>query len=499
MPLQSQQDSGSTPAPWRTTSSRFRVALLPLLFVALHGALLVVSVEHAWLVSLIFLTAAPLMAAAACLYAARRSGFARGWAALALAMLLWAGGMVGNLYAGIALGSWSGVGALSMLLFISYAVPIILVLAVPEREQWQVRLIDAALGLGLGYLFFRYTFALATMADASDANVINLRLMFDIENLFVMLFALIRFCASADPARRRFFARLTIYALLYLLTAAFINHLHSDVYYGHWPDLVIGLPFLMLAGLALNAPWTEDGGSHTAPPRLFEQAVRVGGPLMLPATLLTVSAFLVRTHPVHAMAGCAGAILGYGLRTIFVQVRGLDAHDRLERLTLVDQLTGLGNRRRFDESLRREWMRARRTGQGLALLMVDVDHFKLLNDAFGHPVGDARLRDVAQALAACATRGSDVVVRYGGEEFAAILPAVTPEQAVMLAEVMRSAVERLDLPSPAPAGRVTVSVGVGHIDHVDGSDMTALTAAADAALYEAKQSGRNRTKAHAAA
>lgn len=162
-------------------------------------------------------------------------------------------------------------------------------------------------------------------------------------------------------------------------------------------------------------------------------------------------------------------------------------------------MTGLGNRRRFDESLRREWMRARRTGQGLALLMIDIDHFKLLNDAFGHPVGDARLRDVAEALAACATRGSDVVARYGGEEFAAILPAMTPDQAVMLAEVMRSAIERLDLPSPAPGGRVTVSIGVGHIDHVDSSDMTALTAAADAALYEAKQNGRNRTMAHAAA
>jgi diguanylate cyclase (GGDEF)-like protein len=497
MPLQSQQDSSATPAPWQAAGARLQVMLLPLLFVALHGVLLMVSVGQAWLVSLIFLSIAPLMAAAACLYAARRSGFARGWTALALAMLLWAAGMAGNLYAGLVLDSWSGVGALSMLLFILYAVPIILVLAVPERDQWPVRLIDAALALGLGYLFFRYTFALATMADASDANVVNLRSMFDIENLFVLLFALLRFLTSTVPAHHRFFGALTAYALLYLATAAFINHLHSDIYYGHWPDIVIGLPFLILAGLALNVPAIEDGPPHSAS-RLFEQAVRVGGPLMLPATLLAVSAFLVRTQPIHAMAGCAGAILGYGLRTIFVQVRGLDAHDRLERLTLVDALTGLGNRRRFDESLRREWMRARRTGQGLALLMIDIDHFKLLNDAFGHPVGDARLRDVAEALAACTTRGSDVVVRYGGEEFAAILPAVTPEQAVMLADVMRGAVERLDLPSPAPAGRVTVSIGVGHIDHVDGSDMTALTAAADAALYEAKQNGRNRTMAHAA-
>ena len=494
MSFPGQQDSSSNPAPWQVDGRRLQVALLPLLFVALHGALLVVSAGHAWLVSLVFLTVAPLMAAAACLYAARRSGFARGWAAVALAMLLWAGGMAGNLYAGLIIGSWSGVGALSMLLFILYGVPIILVLAVPDREPWPVRLVDAALGLGLGYLFFCHTFAFATMADASDENVVSLRLMFDIENLFVMIFALIRFHTSTHPARRRFFGGLAIYALLYLATAAVINHLHSDLYYGHWPDLAVGLPFLILAGLALDAP-TEDSAPHTAS-RAFEQAVRVGGPLILPATLLMVSAFLVRTHPVHAMAGCAVAILGYGLRTIFVQVRGLDAHDRLERLTLVDQLTGLGNRRHFDESLRREWTRARRTEQGLALLMIDIDHFKLLNDAFGHPVGDGRLHEVAQALAACATRGSDVVVRYGGEEFAAILPAVTPDQAVMLAETMRSAVERLALPSPGPGGRVTVSIGVGHIDRADGGDVKALAAAADAALYEAKQGGRNRTVAH---
>src|SRR6218665_3708436 len=92
MPLQSQQHSSAAPTPWQAAGARLQVTLLPLLFVALHGVLLVVSVGQAWLISLIFLSIAPLMAAAACLYAARCSGFARGWMALALAMLLWAGG-----------------------------------------------------------------------------------------------------------------------------------------------------------------------------------------------------------------------------------------------------------------------------------------------------------------------------------------------------------------------------------------------------------------------
>lgn len=497
MSLRSQEDSRQPAASWQSAAAGFQVAFLPLLFAGLHGILLAVSGAHAWLVSLIFLTAAPMMAAAACIYRARQNDYPRGWIALAVAMLLWAGGMAGNLYSGLVLDSWSGVGALSMLLFILYGVPVILVLAVPETEHWLVRLIDATLALGLGYLFFRHTFAFATMADASLENVGHLRSMFDIENLFIVLFGLIRFHASADSSQRRFFGSLAIYAVLYLATAAFINHLHSDVYYGYWPDIVIGLPFLILGGLALAG--TKKGETASRASVSFEQAVRVGGPLMLPAMLLIVSAVLVRSDPGHAIAGCATAILGYGFRNIFVQVRSLNAHDRLERLTLVDALTGLANRRQFDASLRREWARAHRTDEGLALLMIDVDHFKLLNDSFGHPVGDRRLHDVAQALAACATRAPDIVARYGGEEFAAILPAVTPAQAILLAETMRSAVERLDLRSPAPLGHVTVSIGIGHIDHVADGDVAALIAAADRALYEAKQGGRNRIMAHPAA
>lgn len=494
MPFQSQENSSAALEPRAALAIPLQAAWLPLLFVALHGALLVVGGRHAWLVSLVFLILAPLMAGAACIYRARHGGFARGWIALAIAMLLWAGGMAGNLFSGLVLDSWSGVGALSMLLFILYGVPIILVLAVPEREPWPVRLIDAGLALALGYLFFRHTFALASLADASLSNIVKLRLMFDIENLYIFAFALIRFLASANPAQRAFFGGLSVYAALYLVTAAFINHLHSDVYYGQWPDLVIGLPFLILAGLAL----ADRGGASMPVSLRFGRAVRVGGPLMLPAALLTVSAVLVGAQPLHAIAGCAAAILGYGMRTIWVQVRSLDAHDRLEHLARVDQLTGLGNRRQFDESLRREWLRAQRTGQGLALLMIDIDHFKLLNDSFGHPVGDRRLHEVAQALAGCATRGVDTVARYGGEEFAAILPGATPQHARMLAETMRAAVARLELPSPAPLGYVTVSIGIGHIDQVADGDVAVLAAAADAALYEAKQSGRNRSMTHAA-
>ena len=496
MPMPLQDDAGTLAGPKPAARWLCWPILSPLLFLAVHALSIGFGGASAWLLSLILLTLAPLLAGLACFYRARRKGFAGGWFALALAMLLWTGGMAGNLLSGVWLDSWSGVGGLSMLLFILYGVPIIFITATPEREHWPVRLVDGALALALGYLFFRHTFAFATMADTDQAGIAGLRLMFDVENSFIALFALVRFVSSGDVAKRGFFMSLTIFAFLYLATAAFINHLHSDSDYGAVSDLVIGLPFLVLIGLAIGHRLPDEAPRGVSP--VFAQVVRVGGALMLPATLLMVAATLVWKQPGLAIAGCAVAILGYGLRSILVQVRSLDDRDALDRLSRVDPLTGLANRRQFDESLQREWARARRGGAGLALLMIDVDHFKLLNDSFGHPVGDERLRAIADALAGCATRAVDLIARYGGEEFAAVVPNVTPAQAAMLAETMRSAIERLDLPSPAPDGRVTVSIGIGHSAHLRGTDAAGLLVAADAALYDAKQGGRNRSMARLA-
>jgi len=186
------------------------------------------------------------------------------------------------------------------------------------------------------------------------------------------------------------------------------------------------------------------------------------------------------------------ATLGYGLRSVLTQVRSLEKQEQLGKLAQIDSLTGLSNRRQFEETLRREWNRARRSGDGLALLMIDIDHFKQLNDKFGHQTGDVSLRAVAQALASSATRASDVVARYGGEEFAVVLPSITADGACIIAETMRIAVERLQLISQAPNGQVTVSIGVGFVQPHAMDDSSTLIAAADAALYEAKHAGRNR-------
>lgn len=172
------------------------------------------------------------------------------------------------------------------------------------------------------------------------------------------------------------------------------------------------------------------------------------------------------------------------------------ANARLQALSQQDGLTGIANRRHFNAMLRREWRRARRQGQPLALALVDVDHFKPYNDSLGHQAGDRALQRVADTLAGTARRAEDLVARYGGEEFAVILPGIDEEGALVLAERLRQAVESLGLPHPAsPVARViTVSLGVAC--QLPGcaawADPEELVREADTLLFAAKASGRNR-------
>jgi diguanylate cyclase (GGDEF)-like protein len=167
------------------------------------------------------------------------------------------------------------------------------------------------------------------------------------------------------------------------------------------------------------------------------------------------------------------------------------ANRQLTQLAGEDPLTGLGNRRSFEEALDRAWGLARRQRQSLALAMVDVDHFKAYNDGFGHPAGDGCLRAVAQQLRDGLRRQGDSVFRFGGEEFVLLLPDTAADQALHCCELLRRQLE--DQAMPHPLGVVTISVGVA-ASRLEGEDdgATDLLARADAALYRAKREGRNR-------
>ena len=172
----------------------------------------------------------------------------------------------------------------------------------------------------------------------------------------------------------------------------------------------------------------------------------------------------------------------------------LDANRRLELLAATDPLTGLANRRRFDESLTAEMSRATRVGSPLSLLLCDIDCFKQFNDTYGHPAGDACLRSVASAMQGVFRRTVDLTARYGGEEFAVILPGADLGESLALADCLRTAVWELGLVHGCStgAGRVTLSIGVVALDGARHQTPAALLDSADRAMYRAKQSGRNR-------
>lgn len=172
-----------------------------------------------------------------------------------------------------------------------------------------------------------------------------------------------------------------------------------------------------------------------------------------------------------------------------------EAQEELQRLASRDSLTGLANRRAFDEHIGQEWIRGRKSDHLVSVLMLDVDYFKQFNDTYGHPEGDACLKSVASVLAGAAARSGDLVSRYGGEEFVLVLPGTTEEGAMVVAERIRVAVSGLRIPNAASThgGMLTVSIGVATGDPAQLSQEVLLQRA-DEALYAAKHSGRNRVE-----
>ena len=167
---------------------------------------------------------------------------------------------------------------------------------------------------------------------------------------------------------------------------------------------------------------------------------------------------------------------------------------KLKRLSSRDALTGLPNRRSFDDTFAREWQHALRDKEPLSLIIMDIDHFKKYNDTYGHVAGDYCLQQVAHALEGASQRAVDLVARYGGEEFTVVLPDTDAQGAETVAAKMMRAVSDLGIEHGASpvCGHVTISLGVATIVPTDGDTMITLVETADKMLYQAKNTGRNR-------
>jgi len=253
-------------------------------------------------------------------------------------------------------------------------------------------------------------------------------------------------------------------------------------------------------------PRLEDTVSYYAPearPTIqaaVEAGARDGTPwdLELPFVTATGQPRWVRSQGVAVIENGAPVRLLGAFQDITekktVALELLRLNEKLVQLSTIDALTGVGNRRLFDETLDTEWARAARRSEPLALLMIDLDHFKEYNDHYGHPAGDACLRNVARMIADAGRRGGELLARYGGEEFALLLPAADLASALQVAERCRQAVADAKIEHRASSSSAWLGISIGVASQIADAGVAAgvLVDIADAALYRAKRCGRGR-------
>ncbi|MET4389458.1 diguanylate cyclase (GGDEF)-like protein [Bradyrhizobium sp. F1.4.3] len=254
--------------------------------------------------------------------------------------------------------------------------------------------------------------------------------------------------------------------------------------------------------LGIQQSWKADnlkaGGSFAgqgpvdATPRLYVRSTS-SGPMFVVAGKPLNAVFELWQKEAYRIGAVVLALILFMLASTLVLAREIgrraDAEDRLEEMATTDSLTGLRNRRKFDQAIDLEWRRAMRQKAPVALLMIDADHFKAYNDTFGHQAGDQVLVGIAICISDSVRRAGDCAARYGGEEFAVLLPNTSTADAFKVAETIRGKVQGW---SDDGAGS-TVSCGVASLAPTAGMDWSVLVAAADKALYAAKAGGRNQS------
>ena len=447
-------------------------------------------------------------AALACLWrAVRCSSRVRVlWSLISAAVFLWAVGLSLSAWEDLSRNSMQIDAGASDLFYLLYGVPILLAISLPtERPEigifpWTDG-VQVVMTTCLVYVTLFSTFPFMHQAP-KPISASLLQATYNIENFVFAGFATLRLLARPnDPETRRFYQFLAAFLWNYALCAGLYNYVtitlreQTGMY-----DLLVIFPFLLVAGCALYPQDQQPADANATMGSLLTSFIDNASPILYTYTLLAFGIAATRSHFGWAVAAIVTALIVYGARSILLQNRLIrsqyelrQARDQLQVISLRDSLTGVPNRRCFDQILAAEWDRAMRLQSSLSLLMIDIDYFKNLNDQYGHRYGDECLTKVAGALQSALTRSSDLLARYGGEEFAAILMDTNHEGAEVVAARMQSAVGTLKLNNKTPLGDIiTISIGIATGIASESNSATTLIEASDKALYQAKQHGRNR-------
>jgi diguanylate cyclase (GGDEF)-like protein len=369
-----------------------------------------------------------------------------------------------------------------------------------RKDPPSVRWIDLAIGLTLGTLFtVQFLFPAHPQSLSADASILSVNRLIDFENTFLLICGVLQFLSADNAEDRRFaylfFSYIAIGVPLLAIRNRYAMHYPTPIW-----DLALDVSPLVLILLSLN-PIPAWARSFRASDQLV-YLVRGGSPLFISLALTLLGIGVSTSHFYVGITGILLGIIGYGLRNAIIHGKLLKTEDslviatqELEVQASRDGLTGIPNRRLFDQTLHREWRVATQTGNPFAVLMLDVDSFKGFNDAYGHQKGDECLIAVAKTVQELLLRAGDFVARYGGEEFAVILPGASIPVAMAIGERLRAGVAELSIPNTSSAHNyVSISVGAATSDTPGVTDMTSLLRAADQALYRAKNTGRNRVE-----
>jgi diguanylate cyclase (GGDEF)-like protein len=386
-------------------------------------------------------------------------------------------------------------------------VPVIILLTLPSTGKsysmaffW----IDTVIAILWGYIVYLKLFGVipfthAAIHPASNQTQIILNVA---TGVVVLVVAFLRFISATTVDERNFLRFFTIS----LLISDVMLDLHDIVAGGFatatYYDLLGTIPMLISLLLVLMLPDETSETSVPMPPGKIAEVLNIACPSLLTIMLIGAGVDAMRHFFNFGIGVMAIGFTLYLVRSVIIQ-RNLEqserslkeARDKLEAISLTDALTGVANRRCFDNTLVTEWNRAVRTQSALSLLIMDIDHFKHLNDTQGHQAGDDCIIMVAKAIRDCLPRSGDLLARYGGEEFCVILPTTDSKGVQTVAHKMREAVHSLAIPNETSAGPyVSISVGIATCYFPTNLTAHQLFAAVDKALYRAKENGRNRVE-----
>lgn len=462
----------------------------------------------------LLIAAAPVAAAAACMWRSRRQSrlLVDKWRLLALGLLIWAVGQGCYTYTTVISRTVQQFALPSDFWFLTYGIFVLLAVSSVSEDQDSTAILvaDSAQAVVAILLIYLSLFPVSRSGH-HPMPAWEMNTLYFAENLALTITASLRLLAMPEGEDRFFHRTVCTFTWLMLLVSTPLNYL--DVFVGSTDgsptELGWQVPFLAVFVLAMSR---ETRPAPAAPERartLGAMLVYNASPVFFTISVLLLAAHLAQQRPRIGMGAVVAALLIYTFRASILHTRlrqvqqDLNASERtlkvlnhkLHEQSLADALTGIANRRHFEQTLEVEWNRALRSGWPVSLVMLDIDHFKALNDRYGHMRGDECLTAVAQMLRRDLRRGGELLARYGGEEFVAVLPNVDAEGAMMTAEAMRARVEQLSMENRgSPRGKLTLSAGVCSVTPLPGMTREQLVKAADTALYRAKSGGRNRVE-----